>query len=273
MELYLGIDGGGTHTRAVLVDGAGQCRGEGEAGPCNYHNVGSARAIHSLREAAAAAWSDAGRKPRPAAWAFVGAAGVKSATDRAQIIAAAEAAELAPTGRVAAENDLHNALAGGLEGRPGIALIAGTGSNCLGCDATGATRMVGGWGWLLGDTGGGVGLALAAFRAAAKSADQLLPPTRLLPAALAFLGLAEPDELLARLYAQPWSPEELAGFAPIVTRLAGEGDRAARGVLAEGAKALGALVAQCARALEILRTAHVHAGIIRVWVKEWRAAV
>jgi N-acetylglucosamine kinase-like BadF-type ATPase len=91
---------------------------------------------------------------------------------------------------------------------------------------------------------------LAAFRAAAKSADQLLPPTRLLPAALAFLGLAEPDELLARLYAQPWSPEELAGFAPIVTRLAGEGDRAARGVLAEGAEALGALVAQCARALD-----------------------
>jgi N-acetylglucosamine kinase-like BadF-type ATPase len=250
MELYLGIDGGGTRTRAVLVDATGRWRGEGESGPCNYHNVGAARATQHLRAAAAAAWGAARRKPQPAAFAFIGAAGVKSATDRAQLVAAAEAAGLAPSGRAVVENDLHNALAGGLAGRSGIALIAGTGTNCLGRDASGRTRMVGGWGWLLDDVGGAVGLALAAFRIAAKSADRLTSPTRLLAAALAFLGLAEPDELLARLYARPWTPDELAGFAPIVTRLAAEGDRAARAVLAAGAEALAALVAECARSLD-----------------------
>ena len=67
---------------------------------------------------------------------------------------------------------------------------------------------------------------------------------------LAFLGLSEPNELLARLYAQTWTPDELAGFAPVVTRLAEEGDRAALDVLREGARALATLVARCARVLD-----------------------
>lgn len=253
VDLFLGMDAGGTRTRAVLVDANGRIWGKGEAGPANYHNVGLARVTKELRAAAGAAWIAAGKKPQPAACAFVGAAGVKAAIDIAQVTVAAEKAGLAAPGRVQVENDLTNALAGGLAGRPGIALIAGTGTNCLGRDATGASRMVGGWGWLIDDVGGGIGLALAAMRVAAKSADHLAPTTRLLPAVLAFLGLSEPNELLARLYAQPWTVEELAGFAPVVTRLAAEGDRGALGVLSAGAKALGALVNQCARSLDFPR--------------------
>jgi glucosamine kinase len=66
--------------------------------------------------------------------------------------------------------------------------------------------------------------------------------TRLQPALLAYLGLAEPDELLARLYVKPWTPDELAGFAPVVMRLAAEGDGVAHTLLEEGARALAGLV-------------------------------
>jgi N-acetylglucosamine kinase-like BadF-type ATPase len=102
---------------------------------------------------------------------------------------------------------------------------------------------------LLDDVGGGFGLALEAFRAAARSADGRAPETRLLPSALAFLGLSEPNEMLARLYVDPWTPDEMARFAPAVIRCAADGDATADRILREGAAALAGLVAGAAWAL------------------------
>lgn len=223
--------------------------GEGEGGPSNYHNVGIETAGLALRSATEAAWTGVGLPFAPAAVAFLGCAGVKASVDIIGLTVVAEAAGLAPAGRVTVANDLHNALAGGLAGRPGIALIAGTGTNCLGLDATGASFMCGGWGWLLDDIGGGVGLALAGLRAATRAADGRAAETALLPAALAFFGLTEANELLKRLYVRDCPPEEIAAFAPVVTREAGAGDVTALGVLREGARALAELVAGAARTL------------------------
>ena len=249
MQHFLGIDGGGTGTRAVLVDATGRIRGQGSSGPANYHNVGIERAVKNLRDAAGRAAADAGIKSPPAA-VFLGCAGVKSSTDITRMASAAETAGIGPAGGIEVANDLHNALAGGLSGRPGIALIAGTGTNCLGRDAGGKSYMCGGWGWLLDHEGGGFGLALAAMRAAARAADGRGPRTRLLDAVLAFLGLSEPNEMLARLYVEKWTPDELAEFAPVVVRVAGDGDATAKQILTAGACALAGLVAGAAKNLD-----------------------
>ena len=249
MNLYLGIDGGGTRTRAILVDAHGGIHGEGEAGPANYHNVGLEGAATALRQAAGNAWRAAGVPFGPAAACFAGLAGVKAGVDLSRLSDVATTVGLALPGRVTVANDLHNALAGGLAGRPGVALIAGTGTNCLARDADGATFMCGGWGWLLDDRGGGIGLALAGLRAATRAADGRGAWTELLPAALAFFGLDEPDQLLARLYVPPVAPGEVAPFAQTVTRLAAAGDAVAIAVLDEGAAALAELVAGAVRKL------------------------
>lgn len=249
LKVFLGIDGGGTKTRAILVDSAGVVLGEGRASSSNYHNVGLSGAVRCIQEAAGSAWKDAGQTPRVPDGAFLGCAGIKSAVDVARYTSAAEAAGIARAGDLTVANDLHNALSAGMEGRPGIALIAGTGTNCLGRNASGTTFMCGGWGWLLDDMGGGFGLALAALRASVRAADGRGPETLLLPAALTFLGLSEPNEMLARLYVDKWTPDELAAFAPEVIRLADAGDVTALQILREGASALAELVAQTARAL------------------------
>jgi N-acetylglucosamine kinase-like BadF-type ATPase len=249
MSWYLGIDGGGTRTRAVVVSSDGVAAGAGGAGPSNYHNTGMETAARNLRAAADAAWADAGLKARPAEHAFLGCAGVKARGDMLRVRAAAESAGLAPAGAVTVMNDLYNAHAGGLRGEAGVALIAGTGTNCLGIDRAGGAFMCGGWGWLLDDEGGAFGLALNALRTAARVADKRAADTRLLPAAMAFLGLSEPDDMLARFYAQPWTPAEIAAFAPVVTRLASEGDATAHRLLVAGARALAGLVAGASRAL------------------------
>jgi len=249
-ELLLGVDGGGTRTRAVILTHDGLVVGQGEAGPANYHNVGLEAAVKNLRAATKLAFQNAGEPFQPAAHAFLGCAGIKAPVDVSRLKGAVEAAGIVRVGGVTVANDLHNALAGGLNGRPGIALIAGTGTNCLGTDAKGNPVFCGGWGWLLDDEGGGCGLALSALRQAVRAADGREQPTQLTPATMQFFGLTCPEELLARLYAQTWTPDELAAFAPVVVRLAKEGDDAARRVLQEGAKALGALVAVVARKLD-----------------------
>jgi len=42
MRVVAGVDGGGTRTRAALVDESGRVLGLGEAGPSNYGDVGLA---------------------------------------------------------------------------------------------------------------------------------------------------------------------------------------------------------------------------------------
>lgn len=249
MDLFIGIDAGGTTTRAVLLDSTGRVLGEGAAGPGNHHNLGLVRAVRNMRSAARSAFRVAGKTPQPAKCVFVGCAGVKSHTDIARVTAALESAGLGAAGDIDVCNDLHNALAGGLSGKPGIALIAGTGSNCLGRDASGAMWMCGGWGWLLDAPGSAFGLTLSAMNRVVREADGREPQGALLPSLLAFLGLPEANEILARLYCEKWTPDDLAAFAPAVVRCSANGDSAAQRILREGAAALAGLVAATARNL------------------------
>lgn len=110
MELYLGIDGGGTRPRAVLVAGSGKGLGVGEAASSNFNNVGEQEAGNNLRGAAEAVFHAAGTSFRPADRAFLGLAGVKSSEDIARMASVAEAREQAPAGAITVKNDLSNAL-------------------------------------------------------------------------------------------------------------------------------------------------------------------
>ncbi len=249
IDWFLGIDGGGTRTRAVLVDSRGRVKGVGSAASANPHNVGLAIAQVRLREAASDAWASAGKDFQLARGAFVGIAGVKSHQEIGAMRTAAEDAGLAAAGDVTVENDLSNALTGGLSGRPGIALIAGTGANCLGRDPQGVSFMCGGWGWLLDDEGSGFGLALAAVKAVTRAADGRGQTTALTPLVLAFFGVSEPNELLSCFYAKPWTPGDVAKFAPVVMRLAAEGDAVAGAILRDGTEALAGLVKETLAAL------------------------
>jgi glucosamine kinase len=242
MACYLGMDVGGTHTRAILISRQGRVLGVGRAASANYHNVGATKARARLKEAVTLAWRASGKKFGPASHAFLGCGGVKSQTDKLSIRALAESMRLAPAGEVTVENDLHNALAGGLSGRPGIALIAGTGTNCLGRAPGGRTFMCGGWAWLLDDEGGAFGLSLAAVKAVTRAVDGRGATTSLLPAVLAFFGVSDPDDLPACFYVKKWTPGEVAEFAPVVVQHARRGDAVAREILQSGARALANLV-------------------------------
>ncbi|MEO1697636.1 MAG: BadF/BadG/BcrA/BcrD ATPase family protein [Planctomycetota bacterium] len=250
-ELVVGVDGGGTSTRVVVGAPDGRVLGEGSAGSGNLHDVGAER----LAENIGAAWRDAstagGVAPDPDRTTVLCAmASVGTAPERARVADLVAGLGIAPPERVTVDVDLIAALAAALGGEPGVAVIAGTGSSCLGRDPSGARWQAGGWGSLLDDVGGATWVGTQAMVAAVRAHDGRGEATALTGMVQEQFGLAHLRELLVRVDANHLPRGERAALAPLVTAAAEEGDRAALGILRRGAEALAECVGAAVRRLD-----------------------
>lgn len=224
IRYVLGVDGGGTSTRAAIVDEGGQLHGTGSSGPSNYDDVGIATAQANIGQAVDAARRMAGLASIPFDAAFLGMAGVVSPQDRDVIRSIAQDLALAPPERVGVDHDCRVALAGGLTGRPGIVLIAGTGSSCFGMNAAGESWRSGGWGYLISDEGSSYWLGVQAMTAAVRAFDGRLKSTLLMDRVLQQLNLAHMDDIMRHIYVNGMSRAEIAALSPLVIDAAQEGD-------------------------------------------------
>ncbi|WP_078960603.1 BadF/BadG/BcrA/BcrD ATPase family protein [Streptomyces sp. NRRL WC-3618] len=277
--LVVGIDAGGTRTRAVLASASdGRPLGEAVAGPGNALTVPVPQLTEHLVEALAGAVPEAAR-PRVVAVAggFAGAAGTADEPGRVNALTALTEALRRlgiPAREVRISSDIEAAFAAA-PGAPadGLALVAGTGAVAMRITARHCEKTVGGDGWLLGDDGGGFWIGREAVRLALRMADRRGGDTAL--AALVGRELGVPAAVLPglspegptgtgaeaggwpraareayRRYVLPAVmaelPVRLARFAPLVAGAARSGDALARAVLDEAAGHL----ADCVRALE-----------------------
>jgi N-acetylmuramic acid 6-phosphate etherase len=252
-ELYLGIDGGGTHTVALLAARASEpssvgwtVRGRGTAGPSNRQAVGTERALAALDEAVSAAFAAAGLRRGPVASACLGLAGADRPDDQGVIREWAQRVRLAAT--VEVTSDAAILLAAGTPQGWGLVLIAGTGSIAFGQSADGRRARAGGWGYLLGDEGSAYALATSALRAVARAADGRGPATALTERFLERLGLSRPQDLIAVVYRGGRDRADLAALAPLVVEAA-DRDAVAADIVAEGARELARAGAAVARQL------------------------
>jgi len=245
MHYFLGVDGGGTKTQAAIVDEEGKMLGTGWGGPSNYDDVGIEVARSSIKSAVEAARAEACLPPGPFATAFLGMAGVVCEADRQTIHEIALDLSLASAEHIAVDHDCRIALAGGLSGRPGIVVIAGTGSSCYGRNSAGESWRAGGWGHLVSDEGSSYWLGVKAVQAAARAYDGRGKRTALLGIVKDRLGLEQMDNLLHRLYVQGMSRSEFASLAPLVVEAARSGDAQAQLLIEKGMRAL----AECVQAV------------------------
>jgi N-acetylmuramic acid 6-phosphate etherase len=237
-ELYLGIDGGGTHTVALLATGAGDnwtILGRGTAGPSNRQAVGTERALAALDEAVNAAFAAANRTRSPVAAACLGLAGAGRPDDRSAIGEWAERVRLAD--RIEVTSDAAILLAAGTPHGCGLVLIAGTGSIAFGKSADGRQARAGGWGHLLGDEGSAYALVMAGLQAVACAADGRGLATKLTERFLNRFGLTRPQELIAAVYRGGRDRADLAALAPLVVETA-EDDAVAAQIVEQGAREL-----------------------------------
>ncbi len=246
-ELYLGIDGGGTSTRAIIIDDTGAVVGEGISGPANALRVGIRDAVRHIREAVDHACAQAGIDIRQIAAAELGLAGARRREVRERMRKAVSP-KLAIK-RLKIVTDAEIALDGAMDGAPGLVLIAGTGSICWGVNANGVQARAGGWGPAAGDEGSGYSIARRALQSVAQAADGRGARTRLSAAACEYFDISSVDELAMAISAPGLTHDRFAGFARRVVDVARLGDAVARDILRNAGAELATLAIAVVRQL------------------------
>ncbi|CAG1017935.1 glucosamine kinase [Burkholderiaceae bacterium] len=167
VEFLVGVDGGGTATRALLARRGGPVLGQGHAGPSAL-GQGIAAAWAQVQLAVTNAFASAGIDVPPWERCAVGAglSGVSNRPWRDEFVARNPG-----FGRLIAETDSYTMLLGAHGGKPGAIVAAGTGSIGEVLRPDGTRFSVGGWGFPVSDEGSGAWLGLRAVRLAQCALD------------------------------------------------------------------------------------------------------
>ncbi|MFW2588664.1 BadF/BadG/BcrA/BcrD ATPase family protein [Sagittula sp. SSi028] len=224
MQIYIGVDGGGSGCRAAVGLGDAAPVGFGAAGPANVFSDFDG-AIGNVRSAIGQAVAQAGVAPNASATARVhlGLAGVLDAA-MAQRVAQALGGDPRVT------DDRPTMLAGALGGGEGALAAIGTGS-FVARRCGGDLRAVGGWGLVLSDEASGAWLGRALLAETLAAQDGMVGATALTRDTLAHFGT--PSDVVA--FAASAAPHAFAVFAPSVVAAAQAGDVTAVRLMTRGA--------------------------------------
>lgn len=233
MSLVLGIDGGGTRTRASIVDD-GRVLAFAESGSIKRLRVGAEAAEENLRALLKEVFGQAGVRGVRAASCGVASASMPGIPEWITGVFADFGVE-----RSEVVGDEVIALDAAFQGGPGILQIAGTGSNTIGRAADGSRESAGGWSSRLGDEGSGYWIGLHAIRRGLAAYDHE-QPTKVLDAVGKAWDTPTIDELVNVGDGTPGP--DFAALAPIINELAEAGDAVAIGVLDQAAADLVAFV-------------------------------
>jgi N-acetylglucosamine kinase-like BadF-type ATPase len=251
MKIFAGIDSGGTRARLALVQEDGRVIGYAEGKSCCFTDQGMDGAREALQTIWQEAWLSTGTSVQPATALFLGLGSILAGADARINCELAVSLGLASESAIQAQNDAWNAMVGGLCGRAGVLLIAGTGSACLGRNAAGEVWRAGGWGYKLDDRGSAFALGRAAMIAATRDADGRGAPTSLTKMVIDALHLSSMEEIFRRLHHEGGSRHDIAAFAPQVIQAAQSGDAVALAIVKEGADGLVEMVATVSRKLQL----------------------
>ena len=225
--IVIGVDGGGSKTRAIVADEHGTRLGE-VVGPGSAVRPGQAeRSADVITAAVGDALASCGMTHVVPKVLCVGVAGAGREPEREALWQALVGRELAE--ETVVHPDFSIALDDAFGEGPGILLISGTGSAAFGRGPSGSIARCGGWGPVMGDEGSGAWIGRRALSVVTASADGREPETALVGAVLTAAQVNEPQELVA--WAAQATPAQLATLAPVVSSVADAGDLRANAIL------------------------------------------
>jgi N-acetylglucosamine kinase-like BadF-type ATPase len=229
MPTYLGLDCGGSSTRALALNENCAVLHTGHAGPANLASTPPKRLEANVKKAA-----EGCPAPDFIAGCF---AGLLTSDDRARAIELLQ--QIAPQAKIRAEPDYVAALMA-CEPDTDLCLVGGTGS--LVCSRIG-DKVVrsGGGGYLLGDVGSACQYGRAALQhfliAGPEHASENLKG-----AVLKHFETLEENEVLAKLYRGGAPAARLAKLAPVFSKEAANGEPYAQQALREQTAAMASIV-------------------------------
>ena len=241
MRTYLGVDGGGSKTRFLLVDDLGALLAEHTEGPAYYLETGVAALGEMLTRGLGAVLQRAGVSAEALSFAFLGLPAYgedRAVTPQLDALPAV----VFPHRRYRCGNDMVCAWAGALAGADGVNVVAGTGSIAYG-EFAGRSARAGGWGELFSDEGSAYWLAREALRLFSRMSDGRSPRGPLYPLVRAHFALKNDLDLCAAVNGKDLAQRShFARLAKLVSEAAVAGDPAACALFTEAARELADMV-------------------------------
>jgi glucosamine kinase len=227
----IGVDGGGTKTECILVDHAGVIVARHLAPGCNPSVIGPEPARLVLVNALRALCEQAGIRDRGSS---ISTTHIYAAGNRA--FWRETAGTLTEFGEVFTADDSYPVLELATRGAPGLVLHGGTGSFVAARAPDGTLHYAGGIGWRFGDGGSGYDLGRRAVARGLLELQGWAPMTSVSAALRTHTHLgdsADAASVTRFLYYHADPNTQIAAFAPIVIRLAADGDSTALQIIAE----------------------------------------
>lgn len=230
IKYYLGVDGGGSKTTAVVFNNKGEfiCKACGES--INYYSVG----IENARKAMADIIDSIPQKAFDCAVVGMSALNGRATDEETEKFCSG----VINSKKIIMDSDLYVALEAMDEDGECAVVISGTGSMVLHRNSDGEIRHAGGWGYILGDEGSGYSIGLSGIKAAIRSFENCGEKSALTDECLRYFSTENIYDLIDLYYDKTVSRKITAAFAKNVIALAENGDIAARRIVENEARLL-----------------------------------
>ena len=252
MKYFIGVDGGGSKTAALVIDENRQPLGRGLAGASNHLRVGIEIATRNVERAVNIALVEAGVAIRQIEYAYCGIAGADHPAHHQRVVDALRI--FFPGGNFIVDTDARVALTGAVGFGSGIVVISGTGSVAFGRNQTGKEARAGGWGPTIGDEGSGYALGRDGLSAIVRAHDGRGKRTIMTELLCYDYDMCSPEDLPRFVYATTTHADDIARYGKLVIQAAQKGDEVASEILERAGVELGECVLAVARKLELTRS-------------------
>lgn len=227
---YLGVDGGGSKTTAVVYDEKGNFIGKAVGESINYYSVG----MENARQAMADIINRLPQKNFDCAVIGMSALNGRATDDEAERFCGG----IIESNKIIMDSDLFVALeAMNCEGECAF-VISGTGSMAVYRNKSRKISHAGGFGYIIGDEGSGYSIGINAIRTAIRAAENIVPPTSLTEKCLEYFSAETVYDLIDIFYEKTVSRKDIAAFAKEVYLCAESGDATAHKLLKDEADLL-----------------------------------
>ncbi len=224
---FIGIDGGGTKSEYTLMDENYKLIASCQSGATNINSSGYDHVFGNIEAGLNKLLEDAKLDKTDIDYLCLGSAGVDRESDKTNYNKILDTLEIKDYLVV---NDSDVALSAGTKGKPGIIVIAGTGSIVYGVNGD-KTGRVGGWGHLIGDEGSAYSIAEAGIRKAIQHIDGYGKKTVLADALVKAIGGTSVEDFIEFIYVREFNKDRIANLSQVVDKAANEGDSVSKEIL------------------------------------------